>query len=50
MKKSYFPMSAMVVVLLAALFTVISVPGVWAQDPMPPAETLTGAFKAQKHF
>jgi hypothetical protein len=50
MNKSFFPTSLLTAVLLAALLTVISVPNVWSQDPMPPAETLTGAFKAQKHF
>ena len=31
-------------------FMLVSIPSVWAMDPIPPADSLTGAFKAQKHF
>ena len=50
MNKSFFPILVLIAVLLAALFTVISVPSVWAQAPIPPAETLIGVYKVQKHF
>jgi hypothetical protein len=37
-------------VLMILGFTLVFIPGIWAMDPIPPAETLTDAFKAQKHF
>jgi len=46
----FYNISVLATALFTALFTVISIPRVWAYDPMPPAETLTDAFKAQKHF
>ncbi len=37
-------------VLMVAGFTLVSTSSIWAQDPIPPIETLVGAFKAQKHY
>ncbi len=35
---------------IAILVAIACADSVWANDPMPPAETLEGAFKPQQHF
>ena len=50
MKKRLLLRSVLSAVLMLAAVTVVSIPNVWSQDPIPPTETLTDAFKAQKHY
>jgi hypothetical protein len=50
MKKRLLFRTVLSAVLMVAGFTLVSTSSIWAQDPIPPTETLIGAFKAQKHY
>ena len=39
-----------VIAIVATAFGLILAAPAWAQDPVPPAESLEGAFPAQKHY